>query len=122
MALATSLKDQLLNKALRGVDFTPASTVYVSLHSADPGITGASEITAAGRKAIAFNASSGGQVANGALIEFTGMPAATVTHLGLWSAASGGTFLWGGSVAATKTFGAGDTCQIKASSLTAALS
>ncbi len=124
MALSTSARDQLVNKLYRNTDFTSPVTVYVSLHSSDPGITGAGEIAGGSysRKAITFSAPSGGIVSNSSLIEFQGMPAVTVTHLGLWAAASGGQFLMGGSANATKTYGVGDTCQIKASTLTAGLS
>jgi hypothetical protein len=48
---------------------------------------------------------------NGALT-FTNMPAATLTHVGVWDAVSAGNWLVGGSLTASKTTNAGDTFEI----------
>jgi hypothetical protein len=58
----------------------------VSLHSGDPGTTGASYITAGGKQAASFNAAnaSGERVLN-ADVAFTGMtPSQSVTYFGVW--------------------------------------
>lgn len=73
--------------------------VYVSLHSANPGSTGASELSGDGyaRKAISFDPASDQAIANDDLIAFG--PASAeweeATYYGLWSAVSGGTFIAG---------------------------
>ena len=41
------------------------------------------------------------------------MPAATVTHVGIWDSATVGEFLCGGSLSASKTVDAGDTLTIR---------
>ena len=57
----------------------------VSLHSGDPGTTGANYITAAGRVAATFNAASGGERLLSADVAFTGMTASqSVTYWGAW--------------------------------------
>jgi hypothetical protein len=65
---------------------------HVSLHSADPGTTGTSEITAAGRQAVTWTGGSSDGIATAATVSFT-IPASTAgLYLGFWSASSGGTF------------------------------
>jgi len=96
----------------------PAVAVpYVSLHTADPGETGANEVTggAYARQSGAFGAAAAGAVANTATIDFTTMPAVTVTHVGIWddsTATATTNFVWGGALTASKSVGAGSTFRI----------
>lgn len=88
---------------------------YASLHTANPGATGATEVTggtpAYARKALTWNAASAGSktLSNTPLFD---VPAATtVTHVGLWSADTAGT--WYGYIDVTdETFAAQGTYQI----------
>ncbi|MFR9767039.1 hypothetical protein [Nocardia sp. SC052] len=68
---------------------------YVSVHTADPGSTGASEASggspAYARKQTTWTSATGG-VVNGSQVTVD-LPAGTYTHIGIWSAASGGTFI-----------------------------
>ena len=77
------------------LDGLSPGTVYVSLHTADPGTTGASEVSggspAYARKAITWNAVSAGNLDSSNQPIFD-VPAVTITHLGYWSAASAGTY------------------------------
>ena len=70
--------------------------VFASLHTGDPGTTGANEISggspAYARKAITWNAASGGALDNNANPVFDVPASTTVAHVGLWSAATNGTF------------------------------
>lgn len=84
---------------------------YLSVHTADPGTTGASEATGGSyaRQANSWGAASGGSIV-GAPKTFT-PGAGTYAFAGYWSAATGGTFL--GSIAITsKTLGATDTITV----------
>ena len=100
----------------------PPANFYLSLHTADPGATGASEVgTGVGyaRQIAAFIApadevvmvngndivTSGGtsltlkRISNSAIITFgpaSGGGFGEVTHLGIWTASTGGTFVEGG--------------------------
>lgn len=72
------------------------AATHASLHSADPGTTGANEITggspAYARKALTWDAgTSDGQVTATAVFDVPANQA--VTYVGLWDAATGGTFL-----------------------------
>lgn len=86
------LTDAGRNASLDGL---AAVAGFASLHSGDPSTTGANELTggspAYARKAITYAAASGGQRSNSAALTFD-VPAATVTHVGLWSAVTAGTF------------------------------
>jgi hypothetical protein len=113
MSISNYLENKILDKVFRNTDFT-VTTPYVSLHTADPGETGASEATGGSyaRQSGSFDAASSGATANSGAINFTGMPAATITHVGIWDASTSGNFLWGGAATASKTYGSGDTAQV----------
>lgn len=73
-----------------------AQAAFASLHTADPGATGASEVTggspAYARVAVTWTAGGTDGVATATLASAFDVPAATtVTHLGLWT--SGGVYL-----------------------------
>lgn len=95
MTIATAQQKENLATA-----YTNAAQ-YVSFHTADPGTTGANEI--AGTRALitwtpgptdgVSTGTATGAVANGTAI----------THVGLWTASSGGTFLDKAAGAATST-------------------
>lgn len=83
--------------------------VRVSLHTADPGTTGANEVSGGtyGRQTVAWGAATNGsKTTTGTPAATIPVPASTVSHFGLWSAATGGTFYGGGSLSATETFAA----------------
>ncbi len=125
MALSAYLRDKLLDHVLKGSAYTQPTNIYISLHTADPGTTGASECTGGSYARqlgnSSFAAAGSGSKASNAAFNFTGMPAATVTHVGIWDAVTTGNFLWGGSLTASKTVGAGDTFQLPSGQLTASL-
>lgn len=71
------------------------TTVYVSAHTASPGLTGANEVTGGSyaRQALAYNAASGNSKTTSATATIPIPTGNTVAWLGLWSLASGGVFL-----------------------------
>jgi hypothetical protein len=89
------------------VDALAALGAYISLHTADPGITGASEVAGGTyvRKLTTWAAASTGSRA-GSLVNVPVPAGTTVTHAGVWSAASAGTFVGGIVLSAPETFGA----------------
>lgn len=117
MAMSNTLANGLLNAYLRNTSYT-VTTVYVSLHTAPPGTTGASEVTGGSyaRQAVAFNAASAKSSTNSGAANFTGMPLTTVTDVGLWDAATGGNFLMGGQLQTPKTTNSGDTFTLPVTS------
>jgi hypothetical protein len=118
MSISNYVENELLDAVFNNGSFAVAQP-YISLHTADPSETGASEVSGGSyaRQSGSFTAASGGAVETDADIEFTSMPAVTVTHVGVWDAASGGNFLWGGALSASKQVNAGDTFQIPSGDL-----
>lgn len=83
-------------------------SAYVSLHSADPGTTGASEISggspAYARKAVTWAAASGGSDVSNVILTFDIPPGTTIAYMGLWSAPTNGTYQSGGPLSASETY------------------
>src|SRR5512141_2772577 len=112
------LEVALLDHCLKGTSFAQPANIYVSLHSADPGDTGAGEISGgAGPYArqsanAAFSAASAGSKTTSADLTWTGMPACTVSYVGIFDALTTGNCLFIGSLTASKVVNAGDTFKI----------
>lgn len=107
MALASAAAE---NAALNGLDGTGATNVMpdVSLHTATPGTTGASENANSGsyaRQASSWNAASGGSKTNSTALTFATGGTVAVTHFGTWSSATyaAGTYAIGGALNASVT-------------------
>ena len=114
---------QILDAVFNATAFS-VTTVYVSLHTADPDEDGSGAECTGGsyaRQTSSWAAAAAGSVATDAGISFTDMPACTVTHVGLWDAVSAGNFLGGGALSASKVVGAADTFTINSGNLTFAL-
>lgn len=81
---------------------------WISLHTGDPGTTGANEATggspAYARKQSTWTGGGSDGVVPGSEVVID-LPAGTYTHFGVWSASSGGTFIGGGVITST-TLGA----------------
>ena len=123
MTISDYYENKILDHMLRGTAFTPPAAVYVSLHSADPGETGANEISGGGyaRQQVTFNAPSGGSMTNSNLLRWDNMPAVTVTHVALWDAPTLGNPIWTGPLTASVTVTAGASFEIAPGNLTVTL-
>lgn len=118
---STYLGIQLLKHILLQATFGQPAALGLSLHTADPGETGASECTGGAgpyaRQTPSFANASAGVKALNAIADFPGMPACTVNYIGVWDQiAVGGNFLFGQTVAAlAKTVNAGNTFRVPGS-------
>lgn len=89
--------------------------LYASLHTANPGSTGASEIAGGSptyaRKGLTWNAADAGSktLSNTPVFDVPGSN--TVTHIGLWSTPTGGTY-YGYIAVAPEAFTSQGTYQI----------
>ncbi len=95
MPYSTYQKNKWLD-TWRNVSFAVTQT-YASLHTANPGDTGTSEVTggspAYARKAINWNAATAGTLDDSTAPVFDVPAAATVAFVGLWDAATAGNWL-----------------------------
>jgi hypothetical protein len=107
MALASAAAENAALNGLAGVGNT--NTIPdVSLHTATPGTTGASENANSGsyaRQACSWNAASGGSMTNSSALTFSTGGSVAVTHIGTWSSATygAGTYAIGAALTASVT-------------------
>lgn len=106
-----AVENALLDVVLRGVPWAQAAADRFSLHTADPGETGANEVTGGGyaRGIGAWAAASGGSSLLAGPVDFTNLPAVTVTHFGVWTPTS---VFVGGGPTTTRTLVAGDSYRL----------
>ena len=126
MSISNTWENEILDHIFNNAAAPAVATPYISLHAGDPGETGANEVTGGSyaRQSGAFGNAASGQVSNTATIDFTGMPAATVTHVGVWissTATASTNFIWGGALTTGKVVGAGDTFRITSGNLDVSL-
>lgn len=97
MAKSNYLEDKVLNHVLKNTAYTPPATVYAALFTTNPtdANTG-TEVTGGSyaRQAITFGTVASGSVSNSAAITFSSVPAATITHIGVYDASSAGNLLY----------------------------
>jgi len=94
--------------ANRMLDGLTGGVAYVSLHTADPGATGTSEVTggspAYARIAITWTAASASATSNSAQIVFNVPTGVTIRYIGYWSAVTAGTFYGSRILDAAQTY------------------
>ena len=80
---------------------------YVSLHTADPGTTGASEVSGGtyARVAVTWNAPSSGSVTNSGSLSINLPASTTAAYFGVWSASTSGSYYIGGALSPSVTTG-----------------
>ena len=111
---AVNTADKLLNTIGRtGTTFT-AGSLYVKLHTADPGATAATAASAVTtRYAVTFSASSAGSMALTSMGGTWSMTATeNISHISLWDAATAGNFLWSVALTTPKSVINGDTLSL----------
>ena len=121
-ALSDHSENLLLDWLMTGGSATRPTTWYLALYTAAPNDAGGgTEVSTGGyaRQTIAFNAASGGTTSNSADVSFTavGGDYGTVTHMGIFDAASSGNLLWHGVLSASKTVEDGDTITFSAGNI-----
>jgi hypothetical protein len=120
VSISNYAENKLLD-TLRNVSFSVA-TVYVKLHVGDPGEAAtANAAVETTRKAVTFNAASGGSMTNSNVLTWTNVAGSEdFTYLSLWDDSTAGNALWSGPVTANPVT-TGDTFEIAAGQLTLTL-
>jgi hypothetical protein len=114
----------LANKVLDGITRTgtlpTAGTLFVRLHTGDPGAAGTANSSAVTtRSAATF-----GSAASGGVGTMTNTPSwsmtstETISHISLWDASTAGNFLWSVTLTASKAVSNGDTLNLSSLTLT----
>ena len=92
------------------LDAIGAAATFISLHSADPGTTGANEISGGTYARVATTWSSAAASSkSGSQVTINVPAAATITYWGVWSTITAGVFYEGGSLPASETYGGAGT-------------
>ncbi|HEX6938818.1 MAG TPA: hypothetical protein VF158_05360 [Longimicrobiales bacterium] len=93
---------------------------HISLHTADPGVSGTDEVAGGSyaRQPVTWGSAAGGVKSNSNQLVFNIPPGTTITHVGGWDAASGGTFRGGGALNASQSYPTGGTFTINVGNLT----
>jgi hypothetical protein len=123
--MATGLSSYLANSfldALGNATSFSVTTVYIKLHTGDPGANGtANAATETTRKSASFSAASAGALASDADITWTNIAGSQdATFFTAWDNLSAGNFLFSGTISGN-AYTAGDTYVIPSGSLTASL-
>jgi hypothetical protein len=94
------------------VDAIAGAGAYISAHTGDPSTTGANEVAGGSyaRQQTTWGTASGGERV-GSQVSIPIPAGTTVTHWGIWSAASSGTFRGGFALGASEAFGSAGTLQ-----------
>lgn len=137
-AMSDYLENKLIDQLFRGQTAPPTSTLYVGLLTAAPSDAGGGTEVSGGAYARVAVASSlanwagtqsagsstastgtGGQTSNNTAITFPTPTAGwnTVTHFGIYDAATGGNLLFWGALTIAKTINEADTVTFPAASL-----
>lgn len=116
MAQLTNTGENAVRGAVLGTASLTSGTRYLRLWTADPleDLSGGPEVSGGSYtgKAVSWTLSAtAGEASNSAAVEFPNMPACTVTHATLATAASGGSHYLYGALTTPKTVGAGDTLR-----------
>ncbi len=104
----------MLDALCRNVSYANAA-VWVKLHLGAPGAAGTSNPAAetTRQQATFGTAASAGAISNTAVVEWTNVSTTeTYSHISLWSASTGGTFLGDDDLSSTAPVTAGDTFRL----------
>ena len=114
MSISNYAENKILDHVTGEAAWTMPTTVYVKLHTGDPGEAATSNAaTEATRKAASWSAAASGSIATDATLEWTNVSTTeTYSHWSLWDASTAGNALWSGALSASAAVTAGDTFQI----------
>lgn len=127
MALKASVRNSLVDALVNQANYTAPTAIYISLHTGDPGDTGASEANYTSYARVVattkFPAASSGSSSNDVAITFPTSTGGsnTVTYCGIWDASSAGNWIGGGALTSSKTIASGDSASFATSNLTVSI-
>lgn len=121
--ISAGVANSVLALLLNGTSFAGFSATYVQLHVGAPGAAGTANPAGntVRQAAGGFNTPSGGSTSNTSAVNWTAVSTnETYTHVSVWSASSGGTFIASGAITAGAIL-AGQNFQIPAGGMNVSL-
>jgi hypothetical protein len=110
MTASNYLENKVLDHTLAVASYTAPTSLYMALHTGDPGDAGTASEVVGGSYApqlITFAAASSGASASNAAVTFNSMPATVVTHFSIRENSPSGNPLYVGPLSASQTLSAG---------------
>lgn len=97
-----------------------SSVAWVSLHTADPGVSGSAEVTGGAytRESVTWAAAASASVSISASVVFDVPGSTTIDHLGYWSASTAGTFFGSRALDTAQTYATAGTYTIASGNIT----
>lgn len=114
MSISNYAELKILDHTTGRAAWTAPTTVYLKLHTGDPGEDGTSNAaTETSRKSVSWSAASSGSIGSSATVEWTNVSTTeTYSHWSLWDNSTAGNCLWSGALSSSAAVTAGDTFQI----------
>jgi len=121
MSFSNYLETEMLDHVFGGNAYTAPSTLYLSLHTANPDEDGSgAEVSGGGyaRQSMAMTVT-GNTASNDSAVEYPTATAnyGTVTHVGVYDALTSGNLLCYASLTSSKTIETGDVFRVPAGDL-----
>lgn len=121
MSFSNYLETEILDHVFGGNAYTAPSTLYLSLHTANPDEDGSgAEVSGGGyaRQSMAMTVT-GNTASNDSAVEYPTATAnyGTVTHVGVYDASTAGNLLCYASLTSSKTIETGDVFRVPAGDL-----
>ena len=118
MSFSNFLETEILDHVFAGAAYTAPTTKYLALFTTAPGETGGgTEVTTSGtayaRETVAFT-TTGNTTSNNAAVEYSTATASfgTVTHVGVFDAATSGNLMAYATLSSSKTIDTGDVFRV----------
>jgi len=118
MSFTNFLETEILDHVFAGSAYTAPTTKYLALYTAAPGETGGgTEVSTTGtayaRQSVAFS-TTGNTTSNTAAVEYPTATASfgTVTHVGVFDAATAGNLMAYATLSSSKTIDTGDVFRV----------
>ena len=118
MSFSNFLETEILDHVFAGAAYTAPTTLYLALFTAAPGETGGgTEVSTSGtayaRETVAFT-TTGNTTSNNAAVEYSTATASfgTVTHVGVFDAATSGNLMAYATLSSSKAIDTGDVFRV----------
>jgi hypothetical protein len=112
VGIATAQADAILN-LYRATNITAPVSIFIKLHTADPGAAGATAASGVTtRNAATWNAPSSNAITLNTLSTWAMTGTETITHLSFWDASTAGNFLRSAALTAGVAVVNGSTLQV----------
>ena len=121
--IPTTEATAILKAVFNATPYTSPTSVFVQLHTGDPGAACTSLVASNSvRKQITFATAASGSVASNSAPSWTSVPASeTYAYVSLWDAVSAGNPLWSGPLNTAQAVTAGDTYTLTSGQVTVSL-